>query len=63
VTDASDADLTRLEQILDRLERIGMVLSAPPSPDQHAAVGADGYPQTVVSGELIEAAWGNAVVD
>lgn len=56
----TDTAVARLEAVLDRLERLGLV---PPVPGQTAATDPDGYPAAVVSGELIEAAWGNAVVD
>jgi len=59
MTDSSNA-VARLEEVLDRLERLGLV---PPAPGQTAAVDPDGYPGRVVSGELIESAWGNAVAD
>lgn len=49
----------RLEAVLDRLDRLGL---AGPTPTPTTAVDPDGYPGVVVSGELVEAAWGNAVV-
>jgi hypothetical protein len=60
MTAKTDTAVARLEAILERLERLGL---APPTPGQQAAVNPDGTPAPVVSGELIESAWGNAVSD
>lgn len=49
--------------LADRLDRIEKLLFAPPKPSTQAATDGFGNPGTVVAGELIESAWGNAVRD
>jgi hypothetical protein len=51
------ADTARLRTLVAELDR----LLASPAP--LAATDPDGFPAHVASGELIESAWGNAVVD
>jgi hypothetical protein len=59
MTTKADERIHRLEQVVTRLEALG--LSAPvPSP---SSVNPDGTPGHVVAGELIESAWGNATSD
>lgn len=55
-----DNTLARLDEIVARLDALGIV--APPS-GTPASVNPDGSPGHVAPGELIESAWGNAVSD
>ena len=57
MSDATTDLLARFEQIVARLEQ----QAGGPTAGTFAAVGADGYPEPVAAGELIEAAWGTAV--
>jgi hypothetical protein len=57
MTITSDIDAARLRTLVAELDR----LIASPGPS--AAVDPDGTPGHVAAGELIESAWGNAVVD
>lgn len=50
--------LDRLEQLVARLERLGIAPTAPPGVEARAP-----YPANVTAGELIESAWGNMVVE
>lgn len=62
MTKKDDETIARLEAIVERLQNdIGGVRFGADS-EPLTAVGAGGYPGNVVAGELIEAAWGNAVV-
>jgi hypothetical protein len=51
------AELTEMRALIRRFEQLLA------TPDARAAVDPDGYPGQVAAGELIESAWGNAVVD
>jgi hypothetical protein len=55
--------LLRLESLVARLEDAGLMPRQGEGPSQTIAVDLDGNPGTVVPGELIESAWGNATVD
>lgn len=59
MTDTDTTVLDRLDQIVARLEALGLAVPAVP----RAALDPDGTPGHVAAGELIESAWGNAVVD
>jgi hypothetical protein len=54
VTESTTAELRALVHRLEHLLA---------GPDARAATDLDGYPAHVAPGELIESAWGNAVVD
>ena len=48
------------DDVIERLERLERQFG--PTPGTQAATNPDGTPAAVAAGELIEAAWGNAVV-
>lgn len=54
----TDVDLARWESLVSRLEAL-----VPGAPVPLGGVDPDGFPSHVAAGELIESAWGNAVVD
>lgn len=59
MTDLAVVDrLARLEDLVGRLEAVAGLVEVTP-----AAVNPDGTPGPVAAGELIQASWGNAVVD
>ena len=57
---ATDTNLDRLEAVVARLERLG--IAAPTLAPEPALVPGVTFPANVAPGELIESAWGNAVV-
>lgn len=60
MTSKTDVMLERLDAILTQLEALGVAVPSPTAPETR--MDAHGNPGLVAAGELIESAWGNAVV-
>jgi hypothetical protein len=55
--------MTTTEELAARLNTIEAALNSLGGPELFAATDSSGNPSTVAAGQLIESAWGNAVID